>query len=141
MEEYELLETAANLVLQSIMVWEDLHELARSLSSEYTEFWGLLDGGLRSTALQFQRQNRKGHNIPFTLEDIRCYELFMTKDGFGRIEGLHRKEQLKIILSDRKFRATLSALNGEIRSVREADYEYMRSRSADHSRSLNVYPA
>jgi hypothetical protein len=138
MEEYELLETAANLVLQTVTVWEDLHELARNLSSEYTEFWGLLDGSLRSTALQFQKQNRKSHNIPFSLDDLRCYEIFMTKEGFARIEGLHRKDQLKIILADRRFRYTMATLNGEIRAVRED--EYSRSRTAG-SRSLNVYPA
>jgi hypothetical protein len=141
MEEYELLEKVANLVLQSVMVWEDLHELARSLSSEYTELWALLDGSLRSSALKIQKQNRTARHIPFSLDDLRCYEVFLTKDGFSRAEGLHRKEQLKIILADRKFRVTLSALNDEIRAVRGLDYDYHSSGMPDHKRSLNVHSA
>jgi hypothetical protein len=133
MNEIQLLETIANLVLQSITIWEDVHQSALSLSSEYNAFWELLDDRVRANAARCQRGNREARIIPFSISHIKYYEYIMTKDGFARVRGLHWKEQLKIILADANFRSVLSNLNLELKSAHTPDYGYVSGRAAINS--------
>jgi hypothetical protein len=125
MNKGQLLETITDLVLQSITVWEEVHLNALSLSTEYSAFWDLLDGRIRETALKYQKRNREARLSPFSISHIKYYELLMTRENYVKIRGLHWKEQLKLILSDARFRSVLAELTAEFRSVRERDYGYV----------------
>ncbi len=130
MKECQLLESIANLILQSITIWEDVHRNALTISSEYNTFWELLDDTVRMNALTYQRQNKEARLAPFSISHLKHYELLMTKESFNRSNGLHWKEQLKIILADNKFRGVLTNLIIELRSVRETGYGYVADRAA-----------
>ncbi|SHH78392.1 hypothetical protein SAMN02745823_01011 [Sporobacter termitidis DSM 10068] len=130
MNKCQLLETIANLVLQSITVWEDVHSYALTVSSEYNAFWELLDDRVRDNALKYQKKNRDARIIPFSLSHIKYYEYLLTRDSFGKVRGLHWREQLRIILSDAKFRSVMTSLALEFRSVQKPRYDYVSGRAA-----------
>lgn len=130
MNECQLLETIADLVLQSVTVWEDVHSYALTVSSEYNAFWELLDDRVRETALKYQKRNRDARIIPFSLNHIKYYECLMTRDNFRKIRGLHWRDQLRIILSDAKFRSVMTSLTYEFRVAHEPRYAYVSGRAA-----------
>jgi hypothetical protein len=130
MQDNRLLEAVANLVLESISVREDAHLYARTLSSEYNAFWELLDESFRSAARRRQQQNMQARLNPFSLGYFQYYEKVLTKEGYHRARGLPWKEQLKIILGDRKFRILLSAVLEELKLSRRRDYARQDTRVA-----------
>jgi hypothetical protein len=126
MPENKLLEAVASLVLQSVSVWEDLHMYGVAYSSEYNTFWGLLDENLKASVCRRREQNRKERLVPFTMDLAGYYKNILTRDSFERIGGVHWKKQLKIILTDRKFRVIMNKLNLMLEESRRSRYHYRR---------------
>ena len=114
-------EVVANLVLQSISVWEDLHLYALTYSAEYNNFWELLDESLKETVCRYRRQYREERLVPFSMSLINYYKGLLTKENFERIRGLHWRKQLKIIMADNKFRIVMTRLNLSLREDEKED--------------------
>lgn len=114
MTENKLLEAITNLLLQSISVWEDMHLYAITYSSEYSAFYGLLDEDLKSSVCRYRKQNREERMVPFTMSLFSYYKALLTKESFEGVGGQYWKKQIKLILSDAKFRAIMTRLNDEL---------------------------
>ncbi len=125
MPEEQLYEVVANLVLQSVSVWEDMHLYAMTYSVEYNTFWELLDANLKETVCRYRRQNREERLVPFSMGLIAYYKGLLTKENFERIRGLHWRKQLKIIMADSKFRIVMARLNIELKGGRN-EYRYLK---------------
>ncbi|NLA85891.1 MAG: hypothetical protein GX847_01135 [Clostridiales bacterium] len=125
MPEEQLYEVVANLVLQSVSVWEDMHLYAMTYSMEYNSFWELLDENLKETVCRYRRQNREERLVPFSIGLIIYYKGLLTKENFERIKGLHWRKQLKIIMADSKFRIVMTRLNLELKGSGN-EYRYLK---------------
>ncbi len=130
MPEDQLYEVVANLVLQSISVWEDMHLYAMTYCVEYNSFWEQLDANLKDTVCRYRRQNREQRLVPFSMGLVAYYKGLLTKENFDRIRGLHWKKQLKIILSDSKFRIVMARLNVELKGRHKGEYRYLAHKAA-----------
>lgn len=126
MTENKQFEALANLVLQSISVWEDMHMYAISYSAEYNAFWGLLDEDLKSAVYTCRRQNREERLVPFTMTCITYYKGLLKPESFDRIRGQYWKKQLKTILNDSSFRSVMANLVCTIKS----EYKYCEHHTA-----------
>jgi len=138
MPEEQLYEVVANLVLQSISVWEDMHLYALTYSVEYHSFWEQLDESLKETVCRYRRQYREERLVPFSMCLIGYYKGLLTKESFERIRGLHWKKQLKIIMADNKFRVVMTRLNLELKGGRKSEYRYLARRTAEQDGNLRV---
>jgi hypothetical protein len=138
MPEEQLYEVVANLVLQSISVWEDMHLYALTYCVEYNAFWELLDANLKDTVCRYRRQNREERLVPFSMSLIGYYKGLLTKESFDRIRGLHWKKQLKIIMADGKFRIVMTRLNLELKGGHKGQYRYLARRAAEQDGNLRV---
>lgn len=138
MPEEQLYEVVANLVLQSISVWEDMHLYAMTYSIEYSSFWEQLDEDLKATVCRHRRQNREERLIPFSMNLIAYYKGLLTKESFDRIKGLHWKKQLKIIIADSKFRIVMTRLNYKLKGGRKSGYRYLARRTAENDSNLRI---
>jgi hypothetical protein len=130
MSESKLYEAVANLVLQSISVWEELHLYALSYSAEYNTFWGLLDDNLKAAVCSVRKRNRLERLLPFSMGLIGYYRNIVTRDSFQRIHDVHWKKQLKTILTDKKFQAVMSRLNYLLQENRRREYRSLRCSAA-----------
>lgn len=138
MPEEQLYEVVANLVLQSISVWEDMHLYALTYSAEYNNFWELLDENLKETVCRYRRQYREERLVPFSMSLIGYYKGLLTKENFERIRGLHWRKQLKIIMADNKFRIVMTRLNLELKGGRKRGYRYLANRAGGQDGNLRV---
>lgn len=138
MPEEQLYEVVANLVLQSISVWEDMHLYAMTYSMEYNTFWGLLDENLKDTVCRYRRQYREERLVPFSMSLIGYYKGLLTKESLDRIRGLHWKKQLKIIMADSKFRVVLTRLNLELKGSHRSEYRYLVRRDISTEGNLRI---
>jgi hypothetical protein len=132
MPDNQLFEAVANLILQSISVWEDMHMYAVAYSAEYNAFWELLDDNLKSSVYRYRKQNREERLVPYSMSLVGYYKVLVTKDCFDRIGSQYWKKQLKSILSDQKFRALLTRLNFELEDGRKG-----RRRNLDYQTAAN----
>jgi hypothetical protein len=139
MPEKRQYEAVANLVLRSISVWEDMHLYAMSYSIEYNTFWRLLDDQLKSAVSRYSRRNRLERIVPFTMRLARYYSSLLTPENYGRILDQHWKKQLKIILTDDKFRDMMAELNAAIGSRHQGEHRYPASRAENESVMRPVY--
>jgi hypothetical protein len=128
--EDQLYEVVANLVLQSISVWEDMHLYAMTYCMEYNDFWQMLDENLKDTVCRYRRQYREERLVPFSMSLIGYYKGLLTKESFDRIRGLHWKKQLKIIMSDHKFRIVMARLNLELKGKQRGEFRYLVRKTA-----------
>lgn len=123
-------EAVANLVLQSISVWEDMHLYALSYSAEYNTFWGLLDDNQKAAVCAVRKRNRLERFLPFSMGLTGYYRNIVTRESFQRINDIHWKKQLKIILTDKKFQAVMSRLNQLLQESRVREYRYLQRSAA-----------
>lgn len=119
MTENRLLEAVANLVLQSISVWEDMHMYALAYSAEYNVFWDLLDENLKASVCRYRRQNREERLVPYSMTLTAYYKALVTTETYDKLGTQYWKKQLKTILSDQKFRILMTRLNLEINGRRK----------------------
>ena len=138
MPENQLYEVVANLVLQSISIWEDMHLYAMTYSVEYNTFWDQLDENLKDIVCRYRRQNREQRFVPYSMSLIGYYKGLLTKESFDRIRGLHWKKQLKIIMADNKFRIVMTRLNLELKGDRQSEYRYLSRRVAEPDGNLRI---
>ena len=138
MVESQLLEAAANVVLQSISVWEDLHLYAMTYSIEYNAFWGLLDENLKSTVCRYRNQNREERRVPYTMSFVGYYKRILLHENYTRIRDLHWKKQLKIIAADSNFRSMMTQLTHELRSGHNREYRYLERSTAIAEGNLRI---
>jgi hypothetical protein len=124
MSENTLFEAVANIILQSISVWEDMHLYALTYSIEYHTFWELLDERLKSSVCRVRKRNREERLVPFTMSMPAHYRHLLTQDNFARIKDQHWKKQLKTITTDPKFRAVMTKLNFKLESRHRGAYSY-----------------
>lgn len=136
--EDQLYEVVANLVLQSVSVWEDMHLYAMTYCMEYNTFWELLDENLKNTVCRYRRQYREERLVPFSISHIDYYKSLLTKEGFDRIRGLHWKKQIKIIMSDNKFRIVMARLNLELKGRHRGEYRYLARKTAVVDGNLRI---
>jgi hypothetical protein len=136
MPDNNLFEAVANLILQSISVWEDMHLYANSYSVEYYEFWGLLDDSLKCNISKRRGRNREERLVPFTMSFTGYYINILTRESYARISEQHWKKQLKTILTDEKFRVVMTELNHKLRENHQEDYRYYERRAAVNAGSL-----
>lgn len=138
MPEEQLYEVVANLVLQSVSVWEDMHLYAMTYSMEYSTFWNLLDDSLKDTVCRYRRQYREERLVPFSMSLVSYYKGLLTKESFDRIRGLHWKKQLKIIMGDTKFRMAITRLNAEMKCSHHNEYRYLVNRNPVSNGALRI---
>ena len=129
MTENKLFEAVADLVLQSISVWEDMHLYAMTYSEEYNAFWGLLDENLKTAVCRCRKQNREERLVPFTMSRFKYYKVLLKKESFEGIGGQYWKKQIKLIMADSKFRAVMSRLNLELMSRHKGAFRNLEHRS------------
>ncbi len=130
MQENKLYEAVANLVLQSISVWEDMHQYALTYSSEYYAFWGQLDDKLKSAVSRYNKRNREERLAPFTMSHAGYYKVILTQDSFGRMRDQYWKKQLRVIIDDSKFRQVMTALTLHLKNEYENKYRHLEHRAA-----------
>jgi hypothetical protein len=130
LSENELLEAVANLLLQSISVWEDMHQYAMTYSMEYNAFWGLLDENLKSSVCRYRKQNREESLVPFTMSLFGYYKVIVTKESLEGFGGQYWRKQLKFILTDKKFRAVMTKLNLELPGNHRSDVSKLAHHTA-----------
>lgn len=138
MQEYQLFEAVANLVLQSVSVWEDLHLYAMTYSEEYNAFWRLLDERQKSSVCSRRRQNREERILPFSMCHLNYYRNILTLDNYERVKNLHWKKQLKCILGDTRFRTVLTSLNLELRTGHMNGFRYIEHRAAASQGNIRI---
>lgn len=138
MQENQVFETVADLVLQSVSVWEDLHLYAMTYSSEYNTFWELLDEDLKSTVCRYRNRNRKERRVPFTMSYIGYFKGLLSHETYARIKEQHWKKQLKSILADRNFRAVITNLNLELKHGYKSVLTQIENRTAAAEGNLRV---
>ncbi len=135
MTENKLFEAIADLVLQSISVWEDMHLYAIAYSEEYSVFYELLDDNLKASVNRYRKQNRKERLVPYSMSLIVYYKVLVAKECYDRIGSQYWKKQLKSILSDNKFRSILSRLNMELDGGHKSGRRYLDYSTAANSGS------
>jgi hypothetical protein len=138
MSDSKLFEAVANLILQSISVWEDMHLYALTYSTEYNTFWELLDEDLKSTVCKHRKQNREERLVPFSMSLGGYYKGILTQESFERFRAQHWKKQLKIIMADSKFRVVMSNLNTELKRERKNEYRYLERHTGVYEGSMQV---
>lgn len=138
MQENQVFEAVADLVLQSVSVWEDMHLYAMTYSTEYNVFWGLLDENLKTTVCMYRNQNREERRVPFTICYIGYFKGLLSHDTFSRIKEQHWKKQLKSILVDRTFRTVMTNLNLQLKHGRKTVFTQIGNHTAATEGSLRV---
>jgi hypothetical protein len=140
MPESQLFDAVANLVLQSISVWEDLHLYAMTYSGEYNAFWGLLDENLRSAVCRRRDKNRDERRVPFSMNHIAYYRNILVPESFERIRDLQWRKQLKTILADERFRMAMTNLNQELRSRSRREIRFLKQNAPAAVGGLRITP-
>ncbi len=140
MPESQLFDAVANLVLQSISIWEDLHLYAMTYSGEYKDFWGLLDDKMRDLVCRRRERNRKERRLPFSMDLFVYYKNILERENYEKNRDLHWKRQLKSILADGKFHVAMKNLNDELRSRVRREIRLFRQNAAAARGSLHVTP-
>jgi hypothetical protein len=90
----------------------------------------MLDENLKDTVCRYRRQYREERLVPFSMSLIGYYKGLLTKESFDRIRGLHWKKQLKIIMSDHKFRIVMARLNLELKGKQRGEFRYLVRKTA-----------
>lgn len=138
MPENKLFEAVANLVLQSVSVWEDLHLYALAYSIEYNAFWGLLDDDLKSTVCAYRKRNREERLPPFTMNLCGYYRGIINQENYNKIVDQHWKKQLRIIINDNKFRIVMSKLNLELKSRQKRELRYLQHPATERNENIRI---
>lgn len=114
MADSKLIETVASLILQSVSVWEDMHLYAMTFSTEYISFWDCLDDTLRLAVTKTRNKNRIERIVPFSIDHLSSYKMLLTPENYQKLTNQHWKRQLKIMLSDLRFRTVLMNITLEL---------------------------
>lgn len=140
MPESQLFDAVANLLIQSISVWEDLHLYAMTYSGEYNAFWGLLNDKVKDSVCRRREKNREERRLPFSIDLFVYYKNILERETFEKNRDLHWKRQLKSILADGKFRVAMRNLNEELRSRVRREIRFFRQNAAAAGGSLRITP-